>query len=198
MKLRLLSAALLIALGSVGAYAQTTAGTVQRDVNQQTRIENGLQNGSLDVKEAGRLEKEESRVDRLQAKDLKDGNLSPRERAQLRRAQNKASQDIHAAETNKVKGNPESASNERMQADVQRNINQEKRIEAGVQSGALTKRETGQLERGQAHVDRREARAARNGHLGASEQAHIQTAENRQSADIFAEKHDQRVAHRAK
>lgn len=198
MTLRLLSASLLIALGSAGAFAQSTAGTVQRDVNQQTRIENGLQNGSLNVKEAGRLEKEESRIDQLQAKDLKDGKLTLRERAQLRRAQDRASRDIHAAENNKVKGNPESASNERMQADVQRNINQEKRIEAGVQSGALTHKEADQLERGQARVDRREARAARNGRVGAAEQAHIQTAENRHSGEIFVEKHDQRVAHLAK
>ncbi len=198
MKLRLLSASLLIALGSVGAYAQSTAGTVQRDVNQQTRIEDGLQSGSLNVKEAGRLEKEESRIDRLQAKDMKDGKLTLRERAQLRRAQNQASQDIHAAKTNAVQGNPESASNQRMQADVQRNINQEKRIEAGVQSGALTTKEAGQLERGQARVDRREARVARNGRVGAAEQGRIQTAENRQSGEIFVEKHDQRVAHRVK
>lgn len=198
MKLRLLSASLLIALGSVGAYAQSTAGTVQRDVNQQTRIEDGLQSGSLNVKEAGRLEKEESRIDRLQAKDMKDGKLTLRERAQLRRAQNQASQDIHAAKTNAVQGNPESASNLRMQADVQRNINQEKRIEAGVQSGALTTKEAGQLERGQARVDRREARVARNGRVGAAEQGRIQTAENRQSGEIFVEKHDQRVAHRVK
>ncbi len=192
MKTRILVSSLLLALGTVSAFAQTTATTVQRDVNQQTRIEQGLQNGSLNTKEAGRLEKEESRVDQLQAKDLKDGKLTLRERAQLRRAQNQASRDINAAENNNVKGNPQSASSQRMQADVQRNIDQEKRIEQGVQSGALTNREAGKLERGQARVDRREAAAARDGHVGKFEQAAIQRKDKHQSEEIFDKKHNAR------
>jgi hypothetical protein len=104
---------------------------------------------------------------------------------QLRKAQDKASQDIKAAESNGVKGNPESKSSERMQADVQRNVNQEKRIEQGVQSGALTNRETGKREQGQVKVDR-------DGHIGKHEQTAIQHKENRQSKKIFDEKHNAR------
>jgi hypothetical protein len=192
MKTRILVVSILVALGTASAFAQTTAGTVQRDVNQQTRIENGLKDGSLSTKEAGRLEKEQSQIERLQAKDLKDGKLSPNERAQLRKAQNNASHDIKAAESNGVQGNPESKSSERMQADVQRNVNQEKRIEQGIQSGALTKRETGKLEHGQAKVDRAEAKAARDGHIGKHEQNAIQHKENRQSKGIFDDKHNAR------
>lgn len=190
MKTRILSAAILVALASFGASAQTTADTVQRDVNQQTRIEKGLQDGSLSTKEASRLESEQSKIDRLQAKELKDGKLTPQERVQLRRAQNHASQDIKAAEANGVKGNPESKSSERMQADVQRNINQEKRIEQGVKSGELTNRETGKLERGQARVDHAEAVAGSDGHVGKNEQARIQRKENRQSGEIYKKKHN--------
>lgn len=191
MKPSLLIASLLLALGASHAMAQTnTANTVQRDVNQQTRIEAGLQNGSLNTREAGKLEREESRVDQLQARDMKDGKLSPRERAQLRRAQNQASRDIQHAKTNEVTGNPESASSQRMQADVQRNINQEKRVEQGVQSGALSNREVGQLERGQARVDRTEARAAQDGHVGALEQGGITHREDHQSGKIWRKKHN--------
>lgn len=191
MKTRILLVTLLMAVGSVSAYAQaTTEGTVQRDANQQSRIENGLKDGSLNVKEAGRLEKEQARVDRLQAKDLKDGKLSPAERVQLRKAQDKASRDIQAAKSNDVKGNPESKSSERLQADVQRNVNQEKRIEQGVQSGALTQRETAQLERGQANVDQKESSAAKNGHISAGEQGAIQRKEDHQSKRIHADKHN--------
>lgn len=202
--LRTLSAALLLAAGSVTVMAQTTpapapaptplASTVQRDVNQQNRIEAGLKDGSLSTREAGRLEKEESRIDRQQARDLKDGKLSPREQAQLRREQNRVSRDIAADKTNGIQGNPQSASSQRMQADVQRNANQQARIEQGVQSGALTGREAGQLERGQARVDRKEAIAARDGHVGAKEQANIQHSENRQSDKIFDKKHNLRNA----
>jgi hypothetical protein len=87
-------------------------------------------------------------------------------------------------------GNPNSASSQRMQADVQRNVNQQQRVEQGVQSGSLTTREAGQLERGQANVDRREARAGADGNVSAKEQQRVQSAENRQSKKIYREKHD--------
>jgi hypothetical protein len=117
--------------------------------------------------------------------------LTPRERVQLRRAQNHASRDIHEAKTNGVTGNPESPSSERMQADVQRNVNQEKRIEQGVQSGALSNREVGKLEGGQARVDSQEERAARDGHVGRAEQAGMAHREDRQSARILRKKHNE-------
>ncbi|HEY9065053.1 MAG TPA: hypothetical protein VIO33_08730 [Burkholderiaceae bacterium] len=188
---RTLIAAAVSLMACAGAYAQTTAATTtQRDVNQQTRIENGLKDGSLSVKEAGKLEKEEARVDRLQAKDLKDGKLTDAERAQLNAAQNKVSRDIAADRHNSVTGNPNSVSSKRMQADVARNGNQEKRIEGGIQDGSLTNREVAKLERGQAHVDRKEASAARNGHIGKAEQVSIQRSENRQSRRIHRQKTD--------
>jgi len=178
------------ALFSTAAFAQTTASTVQRDVNQEQRIENGLKNGSLTTGEAAKLEREESKVDRTQAKALKDGNLSAPEKARLAREQNKVSRDIARDTHNGATGNPNSASSQRMQADVQRNINQEKRVEQGVQSGALTNREAGHLEARESHVDKLEAKAGRNGHVSAREQARVQTAENRDSRRIFRQKHD--------
>src|SRR2546421_310444 len=75
-------------------------------------------------------------------------------------------------------------------SEVQRDVNQERRIEQGVQSGQLTNREAGRLERGQARVDRAEARAGADGHVGAGEQRRIQKQENRQSKRIYREKHD--------
>lgn len=191
MQHRILLGAILLALGTTSVLAQTTtADAVQRDVNQQTRIENGLKDGSLNVKEAGRLEREQSRIDRLQARELKDGKLTLSERAQLRSAQDRASQNIKAAEANGARGNPESRSSERMQADVQRNVNQEKRVEQGIQSGSLTNKEVGNLERGQARVDRTEAHAAADGHVGAHEQKRIQRKENNQSEEVFDKKHN--------
>src|SRR4051812_23886280 len=71
------------------AFAQ--AGTLQREVNQQQRIEQGLQSGSLNTREASRLESEESRVQRDQARALQDGKLSPAEKARLAREQNRVS-----------------------------------------------------------------------------------------------------------
>jgi len=170
------------------AFAQ--AGTVQRDVNQQQRIEQGLQSGQLTTREAGKLEREESRVERDQARATRDGNLSPAEKARLAREQNRVSRDIYREKHDAQTGNPNSASSQRMQADVQRNVNQQSRIEQGVKSGALTDREAARLERGQARDNRMEARAGADGKVGAREQRRIQKAENRQSRRIQREKHD--------
>ncbi|CAN5200359.1 hypothetical protein BH11PSE10_BH11PSE10_21220 [soil metagenome] len=172
------------------APATTAVTTTQRDVNQQTRIVNGLKDGSLSTREAAKLEGQEARVDRLQAKDLKDGRLSVAERAELTAAQNKLSQNITAERHNGVTGNPESASSRRMQADVARNVAQEKRINAGVQSGSLTKHEAAKLERGQAVVASKEAAAASNGHVGGAEQRSIQRSQHHQSKRIHREKTD--------
>jgi hypothetical protein len=190
MKMRILVASILVTCSAASVFAQTSASTVQRDVNEQARIEKGLKDGSLSVQEASRLEKEQSQIDRLQAKDLKDGKLSAKEREQLRHAQNKANHDIKVAESNGVKGNPESLSSKRMQADVQRNVTQEKRIEQGIQAGTLTSHEASRLERGQAKVDHQEAKAAHDGHIGKREQLAIQHKENRQSEEIVDKKHN--------
>ena len=185
--------ALTLLGASLGATAQTAATTVQRDVNQQERIEQGLKSGALSTGEAARLEREQSAISRQQSRALADGKLTPAEKARLEAAQNKASADIAAAKHNGVTGNPQSASSQRMQADVQRNINQDKRIEAGVQNGSLTNREAARLERGQARVERKEARVGQDGHVSAAEQARVQRSENRQSRRIRHEKHDAQV-----
>jgi hypothetical protein len=179
---------------SFAASAQTNAAsTTQRDVKQEQRIENGLQNGSITTRENAQLQRDEAHVDRLQAKDLKDGSLSPAEKAQLTVAQNKTSRDIRQAKTNGINGNPLSASSQRAQADTQRNIDQQQRIANGVRNGSLTNHEAASLERGQSHVDRREARAGADGHVGAAEQRAIARADNRQSARIYNKKHNAHV-----
>jgi hypothetical protein len=174
------------------AWAQTTPAEQdqQRDVNQQQRIEQGLQSGQLSTKEAGSLERQEQHVDKMEAHDMKNGAITPGEQARLNAAQNHVSNDIYADKHNGVTGNPNSASSQRMQADVQRNVNQQKRIQNGMDNGSLTNREAGSLERGQAHVNGREANAAANGHVGAAEQRGIQRSENRQSGRIYRKKHN--------
>ena len=191
---RLLSStAILIGLFSSAAMAQTVGSEVQRDVNQQTRIESGLKSGQLTTGEAARLERGESRIDRMESNATRDGTLSAPEKARIQRAQNQESRDINRAENNSARGNPNSASSQRMQTDVQRNINQQQRIEQGVKSGQLTNREAGKLENGQARVDRDEARAGANGHVSAKEQQGIQKAENQQSKRIYKQKHDKQT-----
>ena len=186
-----LTAVLALPLASP-ALGQSIGTEVQRDINQENRIEQGLKSGQLSTGEAARLERGEARIDKMESRALKDGNLSPEEATRIQRAQNQESNAINKLKNNDVTGNPTSASSQRMQADVQRNINQQNRIEQGVQSGQLTNKEASQLERGQSRVDRAEARAGADGHVSAREQARIQHRENVQSKQIFKDKHNRR------
>jgi len=190
----LIALALTLALSAaVQAQEQGAAVEAQRDANQQERIEQGLQSGQLSTKEAGHLESEEQHIDRQEAHDLKQGGtLTPQEKARITREQNKVSGDIYREKHNGVTGNPNSASSQRLQADVQRNANQQQRIANGVNNGTLTNREAGHLEGGQARINRNEANAAANGHVGAGEQAHIQGRENHQSNKIYDKKHNEK------
>jgi hypothetical protein len=190
---RHLFASAVLVFSVAGAFAQTAATTVQRDVNQDKRIEQGLQNGSLTTREAAQLQRDESKVDHLQAKALKDGTLSDAERAKLRAAQNKTSRDINTAEHNGVNGNPLSASSQRMQADVQRNEQQQQRVEQGVKSGSMTNHEVAKVERNESKIDHKEYVAGRDGHVGKHEQKSIQHADNKESRKIHHEKHDGQV-----
>jgi len=193
MQRKLIATTIAALLFSFGAHAQNAATETARDTDQQQRIEQGLQSGQLSTKEAASLEHQEKRIDATEAHDMKNGNLSAGEKAQIQREQNRVSSDIYQDKHNATTGNPNSVSSQRMQADVQRNVNQEARINQGVRSGQLTNKETGSLERGQAHVDRAEARAGANGRIGAGGQARIQGKENRQSARVYNKKHNDKV-----
>jgi hypothetical protein len=184
----------IAALLSGAALAQPAAeNDQQRDVNQQQRIEQGLQSGELSTKEAGRLEREQQHVDRLQAHDMKDGHISAAEQARLTKAQNAASASIYEQKHDVQTGNPNSASSQRMQANVQRNVNQQQRIQSGMENGSLTNREAARLEASQARTDRRVANAASDGHVGAREQARVRHTENRDSRQIYRKKHNVRA-----
>jgi len=183
----------LLGVMSSAAFAQTAAQLdQQRDVNQQERIEQGLKSGALTSREAGRLESEQKRIDNMQARDLRDGHMSAGEQLRLDKAQNAASADIYKQKHDAQSGNAGSASSQRMQADVQRNVNQQTRIQNGMKSGELTNRETSRLEAGEARISGKEARAAANGRVGAREQRSIQRGENRQSRRIYRTKHNGR------
>jgi hypothetical protein len=186
------AASFVVAALAMPALAQNTADVVQRNANQQERIEQGLQSGQLTTKEASKLEKGEARIEKVEQRADADGKMNDAEKRRIEQAQNKESQQLYQDKNNAQTSNPGSASSQRMQADVQRNVNQQQRIEQGIQSGQLTNREVGNLEKGQANINRREARPGANGHIGTNEQHNIQAAENHQSRKIYKEKHNAR------
>ena len=190
MKMAIKAGLVIGVFSAAGAFAAEGAGTTQRDVNQQERIEQGLKSGELNTREAARLERQESVVSHMQARALKDGDITPAERARLMAAQNHVGRNIYGEKHDGQTGHPQSASSQRMQADVQRNANQEARIQQGLSSGSLNEEEAARLERGQAHEQHKEARAGADGHVGAFEQRSIQRTDNRQSRRIFRKKHN--------
>src|SRR4051812_2056502 len=76
----------------------------------------------------------------------------------------------------------------------QRQANQERRIEQGEKSGALTGKEAARLEKGQARVQKMENKAVADGKVTAKERAKIEKAQDKQSRKIYREKHDRQTA----
>ena len=76
----------------------------------------------------------------------------------------------------------------------QRQANQERRIEQGEKSGALTKKEAARLEKGQARIQKMENKATADGKVTAKERARIEKAQDKQSRRIYKEKHDKQTA----
>ena len=76
----------------------------------------------------------------------------------------------------------------------QRQANQERRIEQGEQSGALTQKEAARLEKGQVHVQKMESKAVADGKVTPKERARIEKAQDKQSRRIHRDKHDKQKA----
>ncbi len=73
-----------------------------------------------------------------------------------------------------------------------RQTKQQRRIANGIRNGSINPNEARRLERGEARIQRHEARdmAKNNGHLTKSEQRSLNRQENRQSRRIYNAKHN--------
>lgn len=76
-----------------------------------------------------------------------------------------------------------------------REQNQQNRIANGVKNGELTPKETAKLEGQEQHITNQEKKdmAAHNGHLTKGEQANLNKEQNKESAKIYAKKHNDAV-----
>jgi hypothetical protein len=75
-----------------------------------------------------------------------------------------------------------------------RQANQEKRIDQGVQSGELTKREATRLEGREAKLQANKEKAKADGVVTRQERAKLQREANRDSKAIYRQKHDAQKA----
>ena len=69
----------------------------RREARQQNRIANGINNGSLNAKQASRLEKREASVQNREQKDMAthNGHLTKAEQKGINRQQNRISKTIY-------------------------------------------------------------------------------------------------------
>lgn len=77
------------------AAGTDSPGIDQRQVNQQKRIDQGVQSGQLTEKEANKLNKQRDRIEKREAKMKQDGKLTKKERAKLKKKQDKAGKKIY-------------------------------------------------------------------------------------------------------
>ncbi len=97
MKARNLVAVLCVATFAVPVFAQSvsTPRIDQREANQQQRIDQGAQSGTLTQKEAARLEKGQTHVQNMENKATADGKVTAREKARIEHAQDVQSKRIY-------------------------------------------------------------------------------------------------------
>lgn len=90
-QLTILAAATLAS--SLPAWADTPV-VDQQQINQQQRINQGLQSGTLNPNEAARLERDQNRIQGMENRAKADGVVTPAERRRLHAAQNAESRRI--------------------------------------------------------------------------------------------------------
>jgi hypothetical protein len=194
----LLTAATLIGVAQfTPGYAQvqgstTGAGIDQREANQQQRIQQGINSGALTQGEANRLQHREQSIanqeQRMRARE--GGELTTQDRAVLNNRLDRTSNAIHQDKHNSnVSGGSTGAGID------QREANQQRRIQQGINSGSLTKGEANRLEHREQSIANQEQRmrARDGGQLTAHDRTVLNNRLDRTSNAIYRDKHNGRV-----
>jgi len=201
-KFGILPAAIFLAGTAAMAQSTTAPATTpdptiaQRKENQQDRIAQGVKSGQLTAGETANLETKEAAINGETKADraANGGKLTPAEKNQINSQQNKLSNQIYDDKHN-------AATQNYGKSEVgQRQENQQDRIAQGVKSGQLTAGETAKLENNQRAINQqvRADRAANGGKLTSSEKAQVNREQNRQSRNIYKDKHNGRTQGGAK
>jgi metal-dependent amidase/aminoacylase/carboxypeptidase family protein len=180
---RLWIEAVLGAALTFGVSAQTVN---QRRENQQDRIAQGVQSGSLTAGETANLEQKEAGINQEVRTDrsLDGGHLTQQEKNIVSGQQNAMSRQIYRDKHNAATqhyGNNE--------VDDRRE-NQQDRIANGIASGKLSAGQTARLEKKEAAVNQetRVDRKLNGGHLTGAEKNQINRQQNRLSKQIYRDK----------
>jgi hypothetical protein len=167
----------------------------QRQENQRDRVRQGIKSGQLTKEEAKELATNQKELRQEEKEYKSDGTLTKEERVDLHQDLNSTSKDIyqekHDAETQPGVTPAEPGSPKVWDPKVnQLQSNQKDRIQQGVQSGELTKKETYTLAQKEAHLAKLERQLKEDGKLTKEERARLQKRLDWISADIYKQKHD--------
>lgn len=165
-----------------------------RRFDQRGRIANGVASGRLTAGETGRLENREAGLNHEIHADRQanGGALTPRQRQEVNRRQNNLSRSIYDDKHNGANahyGNNEVGA---------RRDQQQQRVAQGIRSGQMAPSEAARSERSEQNINRqvRADRRANGGTLTPGERKNINRQQNHASAQIHAEKHNEKVAPR--
>lgn len=99
----LIASALVFALAAPAIAQTATPGVDKRQAEQQKRIDQGVKSGELNKGEAKRLEKGQERVQKMEDKAKADGNVTDKEKAKIKHAQDVESKKIKKEKNDKQK-----------------------------------------------------------------------------------------------
>ena len=191
----------VFSLATVAAFAQSSGTTAtstsapvtgqtiqERKDNQQERIGNGVENGSLTAGEAAKLENKEKNLNK-EERDMREddgGKLTAADKAKLTNQQNRLSNDIY-----KQKHDAQVQPKTTNEVNTRDRLQQE-RIGQGIKSGQLTAGEASNLEKKEANLNKEERtdRAANGGKLTQGEKKQINRQQNGLSKQIYNKKHN--------
>jgi hypothetical protein len=186
MKRTILITAAAAMLVTASAFAQATEVGKRRE-NQQDRVAQGVQSGSLTAGETANLEKKEASINQEVRADrsLNGGHLTGQEKRIVNGQQNNLSKQIYNDKHNAATahyGNNQVG---------QRRENQQERIAQGIKSGSLNAGQTARLEKGESNINHEVAadRAANSGKLTGAQKAQVNKRQNAMSGKIYRAKH---------
>lgn len=161
-----------------------------REANQDQRIANGLRSGEMTSGEAARAERTQANIDQQVHADraANGGTLTNQERQQINGEQNAASRQIYDLKHNGNTVTPNEVDN--------REANQQQRTAEGLRSGQMTSGEASRTNENQANVAQQvhNERTANGGALTQQEKKQVNREENKNSKQIYKEKHNNKTA----
>ena len=157
-----------------------------REANQDQRIANGLRSGQMTSGEAARAERTQSNIDQQVHDDRQanGGKLTGAERQQINGEQNAASRQIYDEKHNANTVKPNEVDD--------REANQQQRTAEGLRSGQMTSGEAARTNENQARVAQQvhNERTANGGALTKEQKQQANKEENKNSKQIYKEKHN--------